>query len=47
MMLHIRLAIALVAGAALARAQVLRNFQVATPPPVPKDAKTCTVTVVE
>lgn len=47
MLLAMRLATALLAGAALARAQVLKNFQVAAPPAVPKDAKTCSVTVVE
>jgi hypothetical protein len=42
-----RLALSLLACAALVRAQVLVDFQVAAPPNVPKNVKTCQITLVE
>jgi hypothetical protein len=42
-----RLALPLLACAALVRSQVLVDFQVAAPPDVPQNVKTCQITVVE
>ena len=40
-------AFALLLGVACANAQVLVDFQVAEPPPVPSDAQTCTMMILE